>query len=94
MKHAGDLWAALDAAGLPVGDVSIGKRNDKATWRITYAPDITKAQQAAALAIVDAFDMDAPDDPAPLDVLAAQIAALNPDELAALSRRLATTPQN
>lgn len=94
MKHAGDLYAALEAAGVPVADVSIGKRDDKSTWRIIYRVNVTKAQQTAVQAIVDAFDMNAPDTPAPLDELAAKIAALKPDELAELSRRLATTPQN
>lgn len=75
MKTAGDLHAGLKAAGISVVDVSIGKRDDRATWRITYAPDITKAQQAAAQAIVDAFDINAPEPPSFIEAVRADLQA-------------------
>ena len=53
---AARLVAVLQTAGVPIIDVSIGDRANKATWRV-YPAD----QQSAAQPIIDAFN---PDDPA------------------------------
>ena len=50
------LDRALRAAGLTVVSVSIGRRDDRATWRVQPS-----SLQAQAQPIIDAFD---PDDPA------------------------------
>jgi hypothetical protein len=59
MQHdttAADLHAEI-AAVCPIHGVSIGRKNDKATWRIDFAPDATDAQKAAADAVKAAFDL-------------------------------------
>lgn len=40
----------------PIHGISMGKRTDKSTWRIDYAPEATDEQKAAAVAVVDAYD--------------------------------------
>lgn len=55
---AGTLHAAI-AAVCPIHGVSIGRRNDKATWRIDFAPEATDAQKNAARAIKDGYDLGA-----------------------------------
>jgi hypothetical protein len=40
----------------PVDGVSFGNLDDKATWRISFNPAATPAQQAAAQAWLDAFN--------------------------------------
>lgn len=53
------LTDRLVAAGVRVTGVSPESEADKSTWRIDFAPDATKDDQAAAKAIVDAWDVDA-----------------------------------
>lgn len=43
----------------PIDGISIGRRDDKTTWRIDFQTEATKAQRKAAQAVVDAFDADA-----------------------------------
>lgn len=52
---AGNLHAAI-AAVCPIHGVSIGRKNDKATWRIDFRDDATDAQRAAARALLEGFD--------------------------------------
>ena len=40
----------------PIEGVSIGRRNDKSTWRITFKPEATEQQMADAQAALLAFD--------------------------------------
>jgi len=44
----------------PVEGVSIGRRDDKATWRIDFRADATDEQKGAAVAVVSAFNPSAP----------------------------------
>lgn len=53
----GNLHAQLTAAGIPVSGISIGRKDDKATWRIDFAPEATDEQKAQAAQIVAAFDL-------------------------------------
>jgi hypothetical protein len=53
---ATDLHAAI-AAVCPIDGVSIGRKNDKSTWRIDFAPEATDAEKAAADAVKAAFDL-------------------------------------
>lgn len=56
------MQQALNAAVAqvcPIDGVSIGRRDDKATWRIDFRPAANDQQKAAALAVVEAFDPDA-----------------------------------
>ena len=52
---ASDLHKAV-AATCPIHGVSIGRRDDRATWRIDFAPEATDAQRVAAAAALAAFD--------------------------------------
>lgn len=53
---AADLHAAI-AAVCPIDGVSIGRKNDKATWRIDFRDNATADQRAAAEGIKAAFDV-------------------------------------
>lgn len=44
------------AAVCPIDGVSVGRKNDRATWRIDFRPEATDAQRAAAEAIKAGFD--------------------------------------
>lgn len=52
---AGALHRKL-AALAPIHGVSIGRRDDKATWRIDFKDEATDQQKAAASAAFAAFD--------------------------------------
>jgi hypothetical protein len=53
---AADLHAAI-AAVCPIHGVSIGRKDDKATWRIDFAPEASKEQKTAAAAAMAGFDV-------------------------------------
>ena len=44
----------------PIDGVSIGRWNDRASWEIQFRPEATDEQKAAAHAVMDTFDPDAP----------------------------------
>lgn len=44
----------------PVHGVSVGRWNDKSTWRIDFRAEATVQERAAAQAVVDAFDTSDP----------------------------------
>jgi len=71
----------------PIHGVSIGRRDDKATWRIDFKDEATEQQRSAARVVLDAFDANQPDDPAK-DIVD-EIAALSPARRAALKTELA-----
>jgi hypothetical protein len=52
---AGKLHEAI-AAACPVHGVSIGRKDDKATWRIDFKDEATDAQRDAARAVLQGFD--------------------------------------
>lgn len=47
----------LVEAQAPIGGISIGNRNDKTTWQITFKPEATPAQRSAAQGVIDTFDL-------------------------------------
>ena len=53
------LHAAIEAVA-PIDGVSVGSRADKATWRVSFKPEATDEQKAAAASVVAAFNLDAP----------------------------------
>ena len=55
---AGILDSKLRAAGLPIEGVGIGRRDDKATWRVDWATEPTVQQLAQAQAIIDALNIE------------------------------------
>lgn len=67
------LHTQLTSAGIPITGISIGRNDDRATWRIDFAPEATDEQKAQAAQIVTAFDVEKVEHNAGID---AQIAAL------------------
>ena len=60
------MIAKLDAAikaVCPIHGVSIGRVNDKQTWRIDFRDEATAQERDAARAALDAFDVQAADAP-------------------------------
>ena len=57
---AGKLHEAI-AKVCPITGVSIGNVNDKATWRIDFAPGSTAQQQTTAMGVLQGFDVAAAD---------------------------------
>lgn len=53
---AATLHAAI-AAVCPIHGVSIGRKDDKTTWRIDFANDATDPQRAAARAVLEGFNL-------------------------------------
>ena len=51
------LHNALTATGIPITGISIGRKDDRLTWRIDFAPDATDEQKSQAAQIVAAFDV-------------------------------------
>jgi len=91
------LERAIKAAGIAITGVSIGDHANKATWRVAPV-----SQQAAAQAVIDAFN---PDDPAHVsaerdadaqrradDVLARALARVVWDELQKMQPKVGQTP--
>ena len=63
------LDAAIRAV-CPIHGVSIGKKDDKSTWRIDFKDEATTEQRASAQAVIDAFDPVAAEQPTPLERIA------------------------
>lgn len=55
--EAVDVHAAV-AAVCPIHGVSIGRWEDKSTWRIHFKEDATAEQRQAAKEVLQAFDME------------------------------------
>lgn len=71
------LDGALRAAGLLIDGVSIGRKDDKTTWRVDFRGDPTEVQKSAAAAVIAAFDPAAvADAPSEIDQLKARLAVL------------------
>ena len=51
---------ALTAAGIPIFGVSVGRVDDKSSWRIDFADGATADQKTAAEQVVAAFDVKEP----------------------------------
>ena len=47
------------AAVAPIVGVSIGRKEDKLTWRIDFAPEATQPHRDAAAGVVASFDVEA-----------------------------------
>jgi hypothetical protein len=73
------LTRALQQAGIPVDGVSIGRPDDKSTWRVDYAPAATAQHRVDGDALKSSFN---PDDPAVVtSEKAAQAASADTDLL-------------
>lgn len=51
------LYEAVTAV-CPIDGVSIGRKDDKSTWRVDFKDEATAEQRAAARAVVDTFVFD------------------------------------
>ena len=69
------LDAAI-AAVCPILGVSVGRWNDKASWRINFKPEATVQQRADAQTVLLAFDVAAANLPPTADELEAEVQAL------------------
>lgn len=70
------ISAKLDAAikaVCPIHGISIGRKDDKSTWRIDFKDEASAQERAAAQAVLNAFDLAAD---AAADAVAAQRAAV------------------
>jgi hypothetical protein len=56
INYAGAVHEAIKRV-CPVLNVSIGKPNDKSTWRINLAPEATDKQKQDAANVVEDFDV-------------------------------------
>lgn len=61
---ASELHAAV-AAVAPIQGVSIGRRTDKATWRIDFEDAATESERQAAAAVMSGFDPQSVSPPSP-----------------------------
>lgn len=61
----------------PIIGVSIGRIDDKATWRVDFAPEATQAQRTAAQTLVDGFDVAAVEEAETAKVAAIDALALS-----------------
>ena len=52
---AGGLHAKI-AAVAPIVGVSVGRADDKSTWRVDFPPEATRAQRTAAASVITVFD--------------------------------------
>lgn len=64
MNTARRLHEALAAAAIPIDGVSIGRDDDRLTWRIDFRPEATDEQRSVASRLLETFD---PDDVAIVD---------------------------
>ena len=84
MSIAAKLDAAIKAV-CPIHGVSIGRADDRATWRIDYADEATAEQREAAQDVLDAFDAAAGDVPAAVTMRQARLALLAAGKLEAVT---------
>lgn len=52
------LHTQLTTAGIPITGISIGRKDDRSTWRIDFAPEANDEQRALAAQILSAFDIE------------------------------------
>lgn len=59
MSVAAKLTGKLQQAGIPILGVSIGRDDDRDSWKVHYAADVTLEQLTQGAAIVSLFDPEA-----------------------------------
>lgn len=72
-RDASELASAVEAI-CPINGVSIGRKDDRQTWRVDYAPSATGEQIAAAQSVLASFDFNAPSVPASVKMWQAKAA--------------------
>lgn len=89
MSIASKLDAAIKAV-CPIHGVSIGRADDKQTWRIDFADEATAEQREAAHGVLAAFDPNAADLPAAVSMRQARLALNAAGKLAAVEAAVAS----
>lgn len=59
MQSLAPLMQAISAV-CPISGISVGSYEDKSTWVVHYAENVSEADKAAAQAVIAAFDPSAP----------------------------------
>lgn len=94
MQTAERLLLALTRSGLPAVGVSIGRANDKTTWRVDYDGMPSSEQVAAARQVVDGFDIGAQDVPFSITPCQARLALNSAGLRAAAEAAIAAASQD
>jgi hypothetical protein len=55
------LDQAIRSAGIPITGVSVGRVEDRSTWRVAFEARATEAQRTQAQQIVETFTLPTPD---------------------------------
>lgn len=77
MKVATRLDMALKAAQIPIVGVSIGREDDKRTWRVDFMDEASAAQKVAAEKIIKSIDPNAADVPMQVTIYQGRAALIN-----------------
>lgn len=96
MMNPSDIALALTEAIqkiCPIDGVSLGDIADKQTWNIAFRPDATNEQKAAAQAVVDSFDPNAPVVPSEVSPRQARLALLGAGILDQVDAAIAQQPK-
>ena len=56
MTLASKVTRALERQSIPVFGVSIGRADDRATWRVDFKQGVTDAQKTAAQTLITTYD--------------------------------------
>lgn len=89
---ASTVHRKLVAAGVPIVGVSIGRVQDKSTWRVDFAPEATQADRDTAGKVLTALDLNAPDVPPQMSRLQAKLALKAAGKLGAVKAYVASLP--
>lgn len=73
----------------PIVGISVGDVQERASWRVDFADDATPEQRAAAAAVIDTFDPDAPVVPQSVTPYQARMALHNAGMLPAVEALMA-----
>lgn len=85
MALATDLDKAVRSVVPSINGVSVGKRDDKSTWRVEFSPGTSDQQKEAARQILAAFNIDSASNADPSTSFADDIASMK----AAIARQQA-----
>ena len=56
LEYSTALDLKMQAAGIPIEGVSVGKKSDRSTWRVDFKATATQAHRDQAAAIIAAFN--------------------------------------
>jgi hypothetical protein len=94
MQTAERLLLVLTRSGLPAVGVSIGRADDKTTWRVDYEGKPSAEQVAVARQVIDAFDIGAQNVPLSITPYQARLALNSAGLREAAEAAIAVAPQD